>query len=61
MFYDSEDKMFVNAAQLAQLLHISRPTLYSWIRLGLPSFKIGNIRRFLLHEVLAWIQAKKMR
>lgn len=56
MFYGNEEDAFVKTDELARLLRISRQTVYNWCKLGMPSFKLSNSRRFLLHDVFAWIR-----
>jgi len=40
---------------LATLLGVSRPTIYTYMRKGLPHIKLGRSLRFLLPSVQQWI------
>ncbi len=45
----------LNVDQLAIEISMSRSAIYRLMDQGLPSFKIGGVRRFRLADVLAWI------
>lgn len=49
---------FLKYEQLAGLMGVSERTLKRWLRLGMPSYKWGGARRFLLSECVAWAQAR---
>jgi predicted DNA-binding transcriptional regulator AlpA len=48
------------ARQIREYLQISEPTLYRWLRAGLPSHQIvpGGRRLYLPSEVQSWIQCR---
>jgi len=41
--------------EICDYLNISRTTIWRYKKLGLPSYKVGNVRRFNLDEVKGWI------
>lgn len=55
----SKDIELITTAELASLLRISRQTVNNWLKLGLPSFKVANTRRFELCKVFSWLNSKK--
>jgi excisionase family DNA binding protein len=42
--------------QLCERLHVSTPTVYLWIRKGMPSLKVGRLRRFKISDVNRWLE-----
>jgi predicted site-specific integrase-resolvase len=42
--------------RFAQRTQVSTKTVKRWIKLGLPGFKAGRVRRILVDEALAWLQ-----
>jgi excisionase family DNA binding protein len=45
----------LTADELADHLHVSRAQVYNFLRLGLPSLKLGKSRRFRLADVTVWL------
>jgi excisionase family DNA binding protein len=55
-----EKSRFLNAAEVMELLHVSRSTLYNLIfrkENPLPTVKIGKARRFPFDLVRAWMES----
>jgi predicted DNA-binding transcriptional regulator AlpA len=48
----------LNTAQVCQMLGITKPTLYKWMQLGLPSHKPLHRRVFVPSEVMAWVKGR---
>jgi excisionase family DNA binding protein len=44
---------------IEQKYQVTRQTIYSWIKAGMPSYKVGRLVRFEAAEVEAWIKNKK--
>ena len=44
-----------------EMLNISRQTVYTYIKQGLPSIKMGKLRRFDKKEVEEWVNGLKKR
>ena len=59
MFKTEQEATYITVPELARLLKVSRATIYNWLKIGLPSIKIQNSRRFELHDVCAWLNTKK--
>ena len=59
MFDNKAQATYITVPELARLLKVSRATIYNWLKIGLPSIKIANSRRFELHDVCAWLNTKK--
>ncbi len=49
----------LNTKEVSELLKVHQNTLYKMIKEGLPSYKIGNTRRYDEKEVLQWIKENK--
>lgn len=55
----ANESPWLNAQEVCQLLRVSEPTLAKWIdEEGLPSRKVGQVRRFHRDEVNAWVRAR---
>jgi len=55
------DLEFLTVAQVTELLHISRMTLYRHMRAGdLPYIKIGRRVLFKKADIEAWLESKKI-
>lgn len=50
---------YVTIDELMKLLKIGRTTINRWRKEGMPSIKIGRGVRFILADVMAWIEANK--
>lgn len=50
-------KGFISASQVLQRLGISKPTLYKYLRSGLPSKRVGGRRLFDWNEILVWVKS----
>ncbi len=46
----------LTADELADHLNVSRAQVYNFLRLGLPSLKLGRSRRFRLSDVSVWLE-----
>lgn len=50
----------MTVAEVSELLQISKPTIYRWAETKeIPSFRLGNRRRFYYHDVAEWVRKKK--
>lgn len=50
---------YVTIDELMRLLKIGRTTIHRWRKEGMPSIKIGRGVRFVLADVMAWIETNK--
>lgn len=50
---------YVTIDELMKLLKIGRTTINRWRKEGMPSIKIGRGVRFILADVMDWIEANK--
>ena len=50
------EPIFLTFQEAQQFLRVSHQTLYSLMRQGLPSHKIGKKRVFLREELIVWIK-----
>lgn len=46
----------ISVDELTKELKISRPTVYSMLRKGMPSLKVGRRRKFQLAKVYDWLE-----
>ena len=44
----------LRVSDVQKMFDIDRTTVYNWIKMGLPSYRVGGGRRFHLEEVKAW-------
>ena len=52
--------VFIDIKQLKEALGIRKDiTIYNYIKKGMPSYLIGNRRKFVLEEVLQWFKGRK--
>ena len=50
-----DEKSMITLEEAAQMLSISRPTLYRWMRInGFPAIKIGGCVRIPVEELRRW-------
>ena len=49
----------ITTKEVCELLQIHENTVYKLVKKGLPSYKIGNTRRYDEEEVLKWIKENK--
>ena len=56
---DVEQREVLTLIEVAALLRVERHQIAKLIERGLPYHRVGSMRRFLRHEVLAWLQAQK--
>lgn len=53
----------MNAYELAQRLGVTHPTIYRWIKKGLPYYEehkgIKTVKKFDIKEVYKWIEEQK--
>jgi excisionase family DNA binding protein len=47
---------FLNAHEILKRLGISKPTLYKYIKSGMPSQRVGGRRLFDWQEVSGWVK-----
>ena len=57
--HDMEHDEVLTLRDVARLLHFERHTIKKLLDLGLPSHRVGSMRRFLRSEVLVWLKAQK--
>ena len=50
----------VTIKEILKKYKVTKPTVYSWIKDGMPSYKIGKLLRFDESEVDTWIKQKKI-
>lgn len=43
--------------EYASRLQVSRGTVFAWIRVGLPSFRVGRTRRIVRDKADTWLEA----
>lgn len=54
----SMTKGFISANEVLQRLGISKPTLYKYLKAGLPSKRVGGRRLFDWNEILGWVKTQ---
>lgn len=52
-------KELLTTIELAEVLNISRQTIFRWRKEGMPFYKISKSVRFDLEEIREWLQTKK--
>lgn len=52
----SSDTKFLTVEQVAELLQVTRTTIYNLKKQGLPFFKLGKNIRFDREEVIDWVK-----
>jgi predicted site-specific integrase-resolvase len=50
-------KLALTVEEFAESIGVCRATVFSWLRLGLPNIRAGRVRRVLVAEAMAWLQA----
>lgn len=50
---------YITIKELASMLGVTRATIYSYMKQGLPSYKLGRSRKFDESEVREWVQERK--
>lgn len=58
MEFAAPPESFLTTAQVCQMLGITKPTLYAWMRLGLPSHQVMRRRLYLASEIQEWVKAR---
>lgn len=54
------ERKFIDLKELAEMIHISIPTLNKWVADGkIPSYKVGKRRLFRKEEILEWMENHK--
>ena len=54
------ERKFIDLKELAEMIHISIPTLNKWVADGkIPSYKVGKRRLFKKEEILEWMESHK--
>ena len=51
------DTKFLTIEQVAEMLQVTRTTIYNLKKQGLPFFKLGKNIRFDREEVIDWVKA----
>lgn len=49
--------LYCTIDEFAQNLQVSRGTVFSWVRAGLPSLRVGRCRRIILERAYRWLEA----
>lgn len=49
----------ISINQVSEVLGVSRPTVYTYIKKGMPYHQIGPKKRFILSEVVKWRTKKE--
>ena len=61
MNQDTRKEIYLSTAELMETLSISRSTVYRLMAKGMPNIMVGAVHRFLLDQVVAWLQSDKPR
>jgi excisionase family DNA binding protein len=56
-----DGKLWMTVEETARRKGVSRPTIYTWFKLGLPSKKIGRIRRVNVSDLHRWYRAQQVK
>ena len=56
---DAEPREVLTQSEVATLLRIERHHVKKLIEKGLPYRRVGSMRRFLRHDVMAWLRTQK--
>jgi len=51
-----EIEKYLTMRELATYLNVARATIYRYMKIGLPSVKLGGVRRFKASEVDQWLK-----
>ena len=52
--------VFIGIKELMEYLGIKKDdTIYKYIRQGMPSYLIGNRRKFIIEEVIQWFKERR--
>lgn len=57
--HDMDQQEVLTLVEAAALLRVERHHIAKLIERGLPYHRVGSMRRFLRHEVIAWLKAQK--
>lgn len=49
--------LYCTVDEFAENLKVSRGTVFTWLRAGLPSLRIGRCRRVILERAYRWLEA----
>lgn len=49
--------LYCTIDEFAQNLQVSRGTVFSWVRAGLPSLRVGRCRRIIVERAYRWLEA----
>lgn len=52
----TEPNLYATIDEYAERLKVSRGTVFSWVRGGLPSFRIGRTRRIVIEKADRWLE-----
>lgn len=52
-----EPNIYATVDEYAERLKVSKGTVFNWVRLGLPSFRIGQTRRIVIEKADRWLEA----
>ncbi len=53
----SEPNLYATVDEYAERLKVSKGTVFSWVRSGLPSFRIGRTRRIVIEKADRWLES----
>jgi len=56
---DAEPREVLTLSEVATLLRVERHHIRKLIEKGLPYRYVGSMRRFLRHDVMAWLRTQK--
>lgn len=51
-------RKYLKVNDVCDIFGVDRTTIYSWIRNGMPSYKVGGVRMFVEADVDAWVMKK---
>ena len=49
--------LYCTVDEFAENLKVSRGTVFSWVRSGLPSLRVGRCRRIIIDRAFRWLEA----
>lgn len=52
-----EPNLYATVDEYADRLKVSKGTVFSWVRSGLPSFRIGRTRRIVIEKADRWLES----
>lgn len=54
-----QPKEIMTPDEIAEFFGVTRKTIYTWInKEGMPSFKVGSNRRFIIKDCIEWLRTK---